>query len=75
MNELQSATVKRQRCVYRNLWATVITDAFTDAVRGDRSSILWFTAKGGTFSTLCMLLDLPEQKIREQVLLRKDVTK
>ncbi|GGG71995.1 hypothetical protein [Edaphobacter dinghuensis] len=68
MNNYAATTVKRQRCVYRNLWATVLTDSFTDAIHGDKASMLWFTAKGGMFSTLCMLLDLPEQKIREVVL-------
>ncbi|QHS51718.1 hypothetical protein [Edaphobacter sp. 12200R-103] len=73
---LQSATASNGTyCAYRTLWAEVIKQAFLSAMKGDRSSMLWFTATNGRFVELCGLLNLDAQQIRNQLLNRKDVTK
>jgi hypothetical protein len=59
-------------CAYRALWSEVIKQAFLSAIRGDHSSVIWFTATNGRFVELCELLDLNAENIRKQLLNRKD---
>jgi hypothetical protein len=66
-----ASNANKQQCAYRNLWLEVIRQAFYRACVGENAAVIWFTATGGMFSTLCLLLDLPEQKIRDQVLKRR----
>lgn len=69
IGNLQAATENQQYNPYTSLWVEVIKQAYLKAVAGELRSILFFQAQDGTFSELCILLNLPEQRIREQVLL------
>lgn len=66
---IQSATAPQNKCPYRSLWFEVICHAYWRALVGESGAVIFFTAKQGRFSELCVLLDLDEQIWREQVLM------
>jgi hypothetical protein len=58
-------------CGYRSLWCEVIKQAWYRASIGEQSALTFFNARNGTFSQLCLLLDLPEEQIRKHVLINR----
>ena len=55
----------------RRLWAVVITETAYRAMGvGEGTSIEFFRGRGGHFTTLCCLLGLPEDAIRQRVVSR-----
>jgi hypothetical protein len=52
----------------RKLWATVLIECHNRACYGEALALNFFKRSGDMFTTLCNLMDLPEQSIRERVL-------
>lgn len=67
--DIETATAKPKDAPYRNLWAEVIRHAYHRALVGESGAIVFFTARKGRFSELCVLLDWDEKTVRERVLL------
>lgn len=70
LNIKSAPATENETCPYKNLWHTVIHHAWQRALVNESRAVSFFTAKGGRFSELCVLLDLPEELVREQLLAR-----